>query len=201
MSEKTDKKQRILNSAMELFLRYGYLKTSLEDIAHKAGFGKATIYHYFPNKEVLFLSVMEIKCDELFIAMREIIDAESGFEEKIAVFIRTPVKLLYEHLPVMLEGLNQIPYTYQTMVVEFGQSVRIRMCDLLTEILAYGKEQGILAGFIDPVRFVAVVYDWLLLGDPNVKITNARELIRKVDEDNETITQIVLYGIIKRGME
>ncbi len=199
MKEKQDKRQRILLSAMDLFLRYGYVKTSLDDIAHKAGFGKATIYHYFPNKEVLFLNVLEIKCEELFTTMSAMIESAETFEDKIAVFIRTPVKLLYEHLPVMLEGLNQIPYTYQSLVMEFGGSVRSRMCGLLTDIMDHGKSEGILAEFLDAGKFVEIVYDWLLLGDPNVNIINARQLIRKVDEDNETITRIVLYGIIKRG--
>jgi len=199
MDNKQDKKLRILHGATELFLRYGYSKTSLDEIAQKAGFGKATIYHYFPNKEDIFLSVLECKCSELFIDLRKIIAQVDRFEDKIAVFIRTPVKLMYEHLPMMLEGLNQLNYSYQSRVMEFGQSVRCRMSELLSEILDQGNKQGMIAEFLEPSKFVQIVYDWLLLGDPNVTINNPRELVKKVDEDNETITQIVLYGIIKRG--
>jgi AcrR family transcriptional regulator len=56
---KTDeKRQGLLNKALECFTKYGYTKTTLEDVARATGINKASLYHYFKNKEALFLQVL-----------------------------------------------------------------------------------------------------------------------------------------------
>lgn len=44
-------KESILRAAKELFRKYGYHKTSVNEIAKKARIAKATIYKYFESKE------------------------------------------------------------------------------------------------------------------------------------------------------
>ena len=46
-------RESILQAARELFRKYGYHKTSVNEIAKKAKIAKATIYKYFESKEVL----------------------------------------------------------------------------------------------------------------------------------------------------
>ncbi len=46
-------KESIVQAAHELFRRYGYHKTSVNEIARKAKVAKATIYKYFASKELL----------------------------------------------------------------------------------------------------------------------------------------------------
>lgn len=55
--EKMQRKNEILSYAKKLFAHNGYDATSMEEIATKTGFTKATIYNYFPNKDNLFLEV------------------------------------------------------------------------------------------------------------------------------------------------
>ncbi len=55
------KEKAILDSAREFFFRYGYKKTSMDEIAEDAGIGKGTIYNYFKNKEDLFIRNGELK--------------------------------------------------------------------------------------------------------------------------------------------
>ncbi len=49
--------QKILTAAHSLFFRFGFKKTSVDEIAAEAGVGKGTIYNYFANKEELFLKL------------------------------------------------------------------------------------------------------------------------------------------------
>jgi AcrR family transcriptional regulator len=53
-----EKRQELLDKAVTVFSRYGYSKTTLNDIAEKSGINKASLYHYFKNKEELFVQVM-----------------------------------------------------------------------------------------------------------------------------------------------
>lgn len=47
-------KHQILNSAISLFARYGFKKTTIDDIANELGIAKSTMYRYFINKEDLY---------------------------------------------------------------------------------------------------------------------------------------------------
>jgi AcrR family transcriptional regulator len=50
-------RERILDVAVELFIRQGYEKTSLRDIAERLQITKAALYHYFPRKEDILLEL------------------------------------------------------------------------------------------------------------------------------------------------
>src|ERR1700758_5808851 len=48
----------ILNAALACFAEHGFAATRLDDVAHRAGITKGTLYLYFPNKEELFKAVV-----------------------------------------------------------------------------------------------------------------------------------------------
>ena len=59
MQNKQTSREKILQSAVQLFLGEGYEATSVNDICKHAGVSKGSFYHYFETKQVLFLSLME----------------------------------------------------------------------------------------------------------------------------------------------
>lgn len=56
-------KENILQVADELFLKYGFEKTTIEMIAKAADYSKPTIYAYFPSKEDVFANNLAIQMD------------------------------------------------------------------------------------------------------------------------------------------
>lgn len=50
--------QRILDAAADLFVHYGYDKTTVSDIARQAGVSKGAIYLHFESKEQLFEALL-----------------------------------------------------------------------------------------------------------------------------------------------
>lgn len=56
---------RILDAAAELMLRWGYNKTTIDDIAKQAGVAKGTIYLHWKTREELFLALMRREKAEL----------------------------------------------------------------------------------------------------------------------------------------
>ncbi len=53
-----DRAIRILEAALELVARWGYDKTSIDDIARAAGVAKGTIYLHFESREALFVALL-----------------------------------------------------------------------------------------------------------------------------------------------
>ncbi len=60
----------IIESSMKLFNQHGYAGTSINDIAKDAQLSKGILYHYFTNKDTLYLFCLQ-KCMEDFIGFME----------------------------------------------------------------------------------------------------------------------------------
>ena len=57
-SRREQRADRILDAAAELMLRWGYNKTTIDDIARLAGVAKGTIYLHWKTREDLFTALM-----------------------------------------------------------------------------------------------------------------------------------------------
>ena len=68
--------QRILDIAARLILRYGYDKTTMQDIALEAAISKSTLYLYWKNKEELFQALITRETLRMFDAWLERIQAD-----------------------------------------------------------------------------------------------------------------------------
>lgn len=53
---------QVLEGARSVFMRDGFERASVDDIAAVAGVSKATLYSYFPDKRVLFVEVAKQEC-------------------------------------------------------------------------------------------------------------------------------------------
>jgi len=50
--------ERVLDTAADLLVRWGYQRVTIDEIARRAGIGKGTVYLHFRTKEELFLMVL-----------------------------------------------------------------------------------------------------------------------------------------------
>ena len=57
-SKREERADRILDAAGDLMLRWGYNKTTIDDIARQAGVAKGTIYLHWKTREDLFTALM-----------------------------------------------------------------------------------------------------------------------------------------------
>ena len=57
--ERIIRKQSILDGALKVFKVHGIEKTTMDEVAHESGFGKATLYYYFASKDEVFIAIME----------------------------------------------------------------------------------------------------------------------------------------------
>ncbi len=54
-----DRRSRILDGARAAFMRYGFERSSMADIASGAGVSRTALYHYFPGKEDVLQAVVD----------------------------------------------------------------------------------------------------------------------------------------------
>lgn len=60
--KKGRKFDQVIEGARVVFMREGFEGASVDEIARDAGVSKATLYSYFPDKQHLFLAVLESEC-------------------------------------------------------------------------------------------------------------------------------------------
>jgi AcrR family transcriptional regulator len=65
--QKDDTRESVLLAAQEIIAQYGYKKTTVDDIARKAGKAKGSIYYHFKSKEEIFQAVIENELHLLYI--------------------------------------------------------------------------------------------------------------------------------------
>ncbi|MFH1529180.1 MAG: TetR/AcrR family transcriptional regulator [Pseudomonadota bacterium] len=92
--KRSERRAHIIRSAREVFLRYGYRKTALEDVARAASLGKATLYHYFDGKDALFGAVVAEMYDEYLAHQRATIAQASSAADQLR---RYAGQLIAEH--------------------------------------------------------------------------------------------------------
>ncbi|OTG80232.1 TetR family transcriptional regulator [Acinetobacter sp. ANC 5054] len=74
-----EKRQRILESAKQLFLEMGYHGSSMNQIAQNAGVTKLTVYNHFQDKATLFTCAIEDTCEEILSTRPHQLHAGSDF--------------------------------------------------------------------------------------------------------------------------
>jgi TetR/AcrR family acrAB operon transcriptional repressor len=72
------RENRILDAAISLVVRYGYDKTTMDEIAHDAGVSKGALYLHFKGKEALFETLLLRETEYLARELLRRMDAEPG---------------------------------------------------------------------------------------------------------------------------
>ena len=63
----SNKKQQIINTALQLFYRHGVNSIGINEILKISGVAKKTLYHHFSSKEALVISTLMAR-DQIFLA-------------------------------------------------------------------------------------------------------------------------------------
>lgn len=92
----TDKKEHIINNAIELFAEKGFEGSSIRDLAAKADVNIAMVNYYFGSKDKLFEAMVEYKASYMKERLEEITNDKSKTEiEKIDAVIEAYVNRIF----------------------------------------------------------------------------------------------------------
>jgi len=88
-NKKDQNRENILKIAREIFSKYGFKKTTLDDIANAVRKGKSSLYYYFKNKEDLFQAVIMKEVDILAHELEIVINRNTDPVDKLRDYILT----------------------------------------------------------------------------------------------------------------
>jgi AcrR family transcriptional regulator len=83
----TEARRRIVNTALDLFYRQGYLATGINQVIAEAGVSKNTFYYYFPSKEDVCVAYLKERHIVWIGWLRAAIDKyDQPYERLMAIF-------------------------------------------------------------------------------------------------------------------
>jgi AcrR family transcriptional regulator len=78
-----EKYLRIIEAAKTVFLRYGFRRVTMQDVAAEAGISRPALYLIFANKEEIFKAAVEQISGESLIAIRAGLGSHLSIEAKL----------------------------------------------------------------------------------------------------------------------
>lgn len=87
-----DTKERIMETALELFAEKGYLGTSMNDIAKQLGFTKAALYKHYTSKQEILNRIVERMNETDYERAKQFEMPEGNLTEIVAAYQKTPIE-------------------------------------------------------------------------------------------------------------
>lgn len=132
--------ERLLQAATVLFERFGYKKTTVEDIALEAGIGKGTVYLRFPSKADLGIAWAQSLQEEMWsqFMRSELTDPAERLAEFLSVRVMVRYDLFQRFRRSFEEGLEALAPRVQIHIAEFQE----REAHFVKSLISAGIESG-----------------------------------------------------------
>lgn len=193
-SGRDEVREQLVQAARQVFVRFGYKKTALDDIAREARKGKSTIYYYFKSKDDIFKAVIDAEAE---------IRAKT-IDDQISI-IDDPQQKLKTYIYVRMLTLQKVGNYYEAIKNDlldnlyFVNSLRTNHFDaeinLVKELLLEGIEKEVYT--IQNPELTAKTIVTLLQGFEVpliLKNLSDEELQKSVDE----MLNILFFGIVAK---
>lgn len=140
LEERKMRQERILTGALEVFKSKGFDGATMDEIAQKSGFGKATLYYYFHSKEEVFAAILEIGWQKLWTSLESVI---AGDHSPRQTFINVLLKIAENarNRPGLYEFLFNVP-----KVITFEKQPWKRYQERMYGVIQGLLEDGVKAG-------------------------------------------------------
>jgi AcrR family transcriptional regulator len=203
-SPRRDKREAILDAAIQVFARRGYHGSRVSDIAREAGIAYGLVYHYFRNKEEILRSIFEERWSGFLEAVEAIAASDTSAQDK-----------LLSVAALILNAYRLRPAWVKVLVLEIQRSSRVsdpgqiravgRFFQLVARILRSGQESGELRRDLDPD-----VACYVFIGALELVITSLVLQVIRLDETGadareyygkvaRTVVEICLHGLAAGG--
>ncbi|NWG22016.1 MAG: TetR/AcrR family transcriptional regulator [Chloroflexi bacterium] len=155
--EPSSTRERILEAALDIFASKGYHDARLDDIVETARISKGSIYFYFPNKERLFLALVDQFADLL----------ERRASESIARQPRVGIARVRAAVVAVLETFGKYRRPAKILLVQAAglgaafEKKRLEVTDRFAVLIKLHLDEAIAVGDIRPVDTTVVAHAWM----------------------------------------
>jgi len=198
--ENTEKLNKIIEAAQRRFGVYGLEKTSMREIASDLGISKASLYYYFPDKEHLYVHVIEKEHDEFIRNLRVNMQQSELPDQMVRKFVETRMELFRTFLNLSRFKMSNL-MEFKTLMNESWVRSKAKEIKIISDVLKTGMENEFFKQ--DNPNELAELFIDVLRGLRTTFIKNKEYFF--LDEDEYAVlvektnrfTEVFIRGILK----
>jgi TetR/AcrR family fatty acid metabolism transcriptional regulator len=137
---KSEKYNKILNSAGAVFAEFGFHKATISQIAAQAGVADGTLYLYFKNKDDILYQFISFKTNVVFKKMHAAVEKGRNAEEKLRHLIRCHLAEFQSDKNMAIIFQSEVRYLRD--IESQIKDISKMYLDLLSEIIEQGQIEG-----------------------------------------------------------
>ena len=149
-------KSRILDAALEVFSTKGYHDTSVDEIVERSETSKGSVYFHFPNKQSLFLALVDKFADLLERRVTEAIAGEDEGIARVRAALEATLKCFDQYRP-----LAKILLVQAVGLGSVFEDKRMAVQDRMARLIRVYLDQSVAVGDIAPIDSEVVAYAWM----------------------------------------
>ena len=188
MSSQTTR-ERILQSALDLFLHQGIRKTSVDDVADRAGVTRVTVYRHFSDRQQLIGEAFQ-QVNDAFKRIRETLDDVEGLD---GYLVQMATELTAVPLGFM-SGMAELETLHPEIHAELRKGRRQLLRAIFDELYGRAKKEGRLRAGLDKDVVEALFWE-VVMTLPESSVLTSRGLTPT--EIYSTLSGLLLYGLLK----
>jgi AcrR family transcriptional regulator len=193
-----DVKDAILDAMERLLARYGYKKTTVDDLAREAGIGKGTVYLHFPSKEEVALGSIDRVVGRVRDRLRSIAGSGGPVSGRLREMLRARVLMRFDSVSAYSQSLDELFASLRPAYMARRQGYFEAEAELFAAVLSEGRRAGVFA-----VREVKATAATLLLATNSLLPSglSARELGERADVEDRVnrLADLLLYGLLRNS--
>ena len=139
LSSRSQKKvNSIIKTASELFVKYGYHKVTIDNIASESNVSKVTLYKYFNDKQALFEHILKENYLEEYNELVKVINSDQPFEEKINNVVQIRMRKYYDNSKPIFNNEISLSDDFKAFIDEYT----VKMTANRKVLYDFGKKEN-----------------------------------------------------------
>ena len=158
IAHKTDIREAVMDSAERLFARYGYKKTTVEDIASDIRISRATLYLHFHSKEEIALCWIGRFNEGLQVELRDIANEDCNPIDRLKHMLVVRVMKVFNHASRYSESIDDLLAALRPSLMKQRQQKHEAESNIFAGVILEGQSTG---KFVhgDPVELARLLID------------------------------------------
>jgi AcrR family transcriptional regulator len=195
--DNTTVRDTILDAAGRLFEHFGYKKTTMDDIAHEAGVGKATIYVYFPSKAETALTWIDRSNCIMLDDLRAIAQKPTSVPERLEELLHHRVMVRYDRAQHFVQSFDELFAPVHSALLVKRDQINYQEASVLGGVIA----EGAASGLFECEDAEAAGYHFVLATNSFMPYSLSADRLgdrARVEENVSQIAHLLLYGLARR---
>ncbi|MCP3923491.1 MAG: TetR/AcrR family transcriptional regulator [Desulfobacterales bacterium] len=141
MDENNEKYQQMLSTSLELFAKFGYKKTTVEDVATSINMTKGNLYFYVKNKKDLYEKTIDFALNQWKDFVNDAVNKEKDVVSKFRILAQKSIEYIENNRTVQTILINDPSIFTLSSTEDRFYNTNVSAMNIIKKILEQGIEE------------------------------------------------------------